>query len=170
MIIKIQGLNGQKMRCERFEINIDDNTCTSSLENLYFTFDSVYLIKPDQKPFIFDSNTNLFEPLETIANYRFLSFSSNTNYFWALALHLTESTFLLIQYSNRHLVKQREVALSGQFSVLDDLLILSTDVNLYLFENGSKGLKCLYQLKKKADLDESQVTKEVFQFSIVIKP
>lgn len=161
MIIKLQGLVNILSKSS-FEININDDE-NVSLSDFHFTFDSIYLIKSNE-PFIFDFKTNSFLPLFENSTFKLISFSSNTSYLWIFGVENSQN-FSLFQYSNRQQLNKYEIHLERDFlprCCLDaDLVIQSTDVNVYLFENNQTGLKCLYQLRKHADLDENQAAKEV---------
>lgn len=172
MIVNLQGLTSLFLNFRNdFEIEIDDSL---NLSNLYFTFDSIYLLKPDsnhhlnqvEAALIYDLNSKSFQPLEYPPSFRLISVCSNTNYFWALGVvHdlKSSSKFCLLQYSNRFLAQKFEIGLNDfpTNNRLQDLVVQSTDVNVYIFDNSSNGLICLYQLRKQADLDENQTVKEV---------
>lgn len=168
MIVKLQGLTSLLANFRNdLEIEIDENL---HLSNLYFTFDSIYLLKPDSnhqvEAFIYDLNSKSFHTLEYPSSHRLISVCSNTNYFWALGIvndSKSSSKFFLFKYSNRSLTQTFEIIELNDFpsNRLQDLVVQSTDVNLYIFDNSSNGLTCLYQLRKQADLDENQTVKEV---------
>lgn len=158
MIVKVQGLNIFNKSCNRFDINLSEFNENASLDNLYFTFDSIYLVMSDVI-LVIDHKTGRFNELKN-NSIRIVSVCTNTNYLWCLGFDSKDDRFHLFQYSNKHLLNVRSLELPKS-SQLNELTIQSTDVNLYIFENNSNGLKCLYELRKKTDLNELEINKEV---------
>lgn len=160
MRLIIQGLNVNKMSTDRIEIcNIDQGFC---LDDFYITFDSIYQIKKKDSslvPFILDHNTNSFKILYDPCDFQLFSACSDSNFFWCLVQDESDLKIKILKFTNKILASKFELI---QFSSKDinDLVILSTDVNTYIFKNNTEGLKCIFELKDKNDFQKETIEQE----------
>lgn len=139
-MIIFQGLNPIGMKSERIELDIDSN-----LDAIYLTIESIYLVA-NSVPFYFDWEE---KKLKKLSDLKILSSCSNTNYFWCL-IKKDNSSYQIIQFSYNTIVENISI------NILEDknLLILSTDINTYVFQNQTYGFKCLFELKTKQELEK----------------
>ncbi|CAF0804880.1 unnamed protein product [Brachionus calyciflorus] len=151
-MILVQGLDVFEMATEHLEIDSKIVEVTN-LDNFYVTIESIYFIR-DSKPFIFDRIENNFTNLLD-NNISIISASSNTNYFWCLISN--NSILELLQFSSDCLI---EKTIINNFLNKSDLVLISTDINTYIFQNDQNGLICLFELKNKADLGKKILTQE----------
>lgn len=161
----IQGLNALKMSTDRYEIKSDTRE-EFDLSDFHFTFDSIYLIKKIKKsqiPYIYDPNESkllaLDDSLFNENNYELLSASASTNFLWCLVSNKVDSKPVLLKYSGKELFSRIKIS-ENTFKCQKDLVVLSTDVNTYIFENSLEGIKCLFELKDKKDLEKRILEQE----------
>jgi alpha-tubulin suppressor-like RCC1 family protein len=179
MRLIFSGFNATSKKIDKFEINICDSSCFESneslkekfnLKSIHCTFDCFYYISANRNVFYFDYEKKIFRILmklnDTSSNDYLISSCSNTNYLWCLISTQREDKFdrklEIRQYSNNHLIDQIRLEDNVYKTVedLDELFILSTDINFYLFHNSKKGLKCIFELKSSNDLSVEKMSVE----------
>jgi alpha-tubulin suppressor-like RCC1 family protein len=150
MLIKFQGLNVSSKKAESFEIdNVlrynNESEIIANFDNFYLTFDSIYYYSAKfQSIFIFNFKSKKFEILNERNNdSKVVTLSSNSNYLFCLILNSKELT--LAQYSAKILRKQFRLENLVSFDKIERLVLASTDINTYLFDNGIN-LKCVLNL------------------------
>jgi hypothetical protein len=190
MRLKFSGFNATSKRIDNFEIGISDGcSCfepdenskqeTIDLKRIHCTFDCFYYTSANKKKvFYFDFEKKIFKRLMQSSNNNsnsssdqsiLISCCSDTNYFWCLIKKKFQfdekkciSQFELCQYSNKHLIDQISLDehLFKSIDDLDELFVLSTDINFYLFHNSKEGLKCIFELKSSNDLSIEKLSLE----------
>lgn len=160
MSIHYCGLNLAKKTTDRFFIN---DPSLNDLTNFYLTFDSIYLIKDQKEILKFEFETKKFNNLDLkIDKIQYVC--SNTNYLNCLIIN--DNIVKLIQLSGSRLVN--EISLNHLKSI-ENLLIASSDINLYLFEN-ENGLRCKYELNSSKDKDIKQLEDQLNENAISSLP
>jgi alpha-tubulin suppressor-like RCC1 family protein len=162
MLIRFQGLNVSARKVESFEIEnvLNYNNKSESIvnfENFYLTFDSIFF-KSSQfnVVFILDLKAKHFEPVHNDQDSQVLTAASNTNYLYLLTVR--NSQFEIVQYSGKHLIKKIQLQNLNELNLYKDLILASTDINVYLFQNEDSGLKCLFNLN---DFESSKNKKQL---------
>ena len=142
------GLNLIEKKKNRFsfETNFDLN-----FNQIYFTFDSIYLIQ--DKIFKFEFENKEFNEMN-IKFESILSACSNTNFFFILLLN--ENKLKLIQISGNFIVKETCL---DELKFKENLLVISSDINLYIFENGND-VKCKFMLINSEDINAQLIEQE----------
>ena len=150
-MIYYSGVNLVKRSNDRFIIDCVEK----NLKNFYLTFDSIYLLQVD-KLLKYDFESNNFKKLDL--KFEKILISSNTNYLYCLIQN--ESNIRLIQFVGDRLIKEIRLSLNDNESCyFDDLMMTSSDINLYIFEN-KNGLKCRFELKREQDKDSKSIETE----------
>lgn len=153
MKILFYGLNVALSKADSFEledfVTIDQTTIETirDLSNFYISFDTIYYWSQSRKV-IFELNTES-RKLEPIITKNFIDVSVNTNHLWCLTCD--NNVLELLQYTGRDLVSS--IRLNNINSSESKLLrVISTDINVYLFENSdASGLKCLHNVNESND-------------------
>lgn len=160
MIVQFNGFNTTKRKIGSFSFHLNDQT----LNNLHFTFNQIYLTANKfQKPWIFNFKTNEFNELvQPSESIYIVSTCTDTINFWCL--FSTKNYPKLVQY--------RDEVLSKTFNLpelklnLENVFIISTDINLYLLEVGNdKEVKCRFDLNKTQLHDFSKYKKQEVQLN-----
>lgn len=139
-MIIFQGLNPMEMKSERIELDIDSN-----LDSIYLTIESIYLVS-DSEAFYYDWEE---KKIKKLIDTKILSSCSNTNYFWCL-IKKDFLSYQIIQFSYNTIVEKLSINILEE----KNLEILSTDINTYVFQNQTSGVKCLFELKTKQELEK----------------
>lgn len=145
-MILFQGLNVIDMKTERIELDID-----SDLDSFYLTIEDIYLVD-NSRAFYYEWSDKKFKLL---TEYEILSACSNTNYFWCLIKK--DSCFKIMQFSYNKIIEEIKTKIEED----KNLIILSTDINTYIFQNQSNGVQCLFELKTKQELQKKVAEMEV---------
>lgn len=129
---------------------------------LQLTFDSIYLVDLPNKILLFDFNLKEFNELKLDQIKNIISVSTNTNYLYCLVSN--ENEFNLIQISANRLIKQTRL---DDLDLKSHLQIVSTDINLYLFEC-LNGITCKFELSntKSKDLKQMEQEKQLNESSV----
>ena len=149
------NVNRQKIDSFRFTLPTDETT----LKNLFFTFDKIYWVQDQRELLIFDCETNQFKQLEHQPNEIIISACSNSTNFWCLSFSPTTKTYQLFEYKEECLLNIIDLAeLSDEaVNAVLELFMVSTDVNLYIFNNQNNELRCRF------DLNSKRQTKQKFE-------
>ena len=65
----------------------------------------------------------------------------------------------ILQYATLSLINRFKLN-NLRYDKCDDLEIVATDINVYIFQNNETGLKCLHELKSRADMDKNLLDQE----------
>ncbi len=153
MIIKFQGLNVEKKKVDSFEIN---NCLTfqnkteniNSFKNFYLTFDSIYYYSTSfQIVFQLDFSSKLFKKFDLPEEFQILSLSCDSNYLWILQQNKVSNKLELSKISGNTLIDRITLLDNFDNKNWNNLQLISTDINTYVFENDSNGLKLKYNIK-----------------------
>jgi hypothetical protein len=158
MKIRFKGLNVSLGKKDEFEFEHPNQTSTD-LDELYFTFESVYFISKLTKiPYILDMEhePKLFKKLLFTDANQLLSVCTNTNFLWCLMLNTSTSILELLKYASHQHIETFHIP---NVQAQAHLVLIATDVNVYLFENSGE-FKCVYELIKRSDLDKKRLEKE----------
>ena len=158
MSIKFQGLNTTLKSTQSFEFScVPTNSRLENLNDFYLTFDSIYFIANEPEtpfkntPFALDMISKLFIKLDPdlFSNkaIKLLKVCSNTNYLWCLVLNQDELE--LLQYASFNLANRFKL---NQHEEFQDLELIATDINVYLFRNDQSGLSCVFELKNRDEI------------------
>lgn len=148
MLIQFSGFNANKRKIDSFHFNAD------SLINIHFTFNQIYYAnKINNTISIFEFTSNEFRRLCGNTDEILISACSDTINFWSLFSDKSRNNLEIRQYRDDSLVATINLNSQippGNSNFLKDLFIISTDVNLYLFEANSsnKELRCKFDLNK----------------------
>ncbi len=148
MTIQFNGFNANERKIESFHFN------ANSLDNIYFTFNQIYYAdKINNIISIFEFDSKEFKQLRGNPDEILISACADTINFWSLFSDKSNQNLFITQYKDNILAAtinlKTQISFENTF-FLRDLFIISTDVNLYLFETNSlnKELKCKFDLKK----------------------
>jgi hypothetical protein len=166
MKIKFRGLYVTLRKSEEFEFEHPDETSTN-LDAFYFTFESIYYLNElTNIPLILEisneekSFKQLDEKIFDQSNNKLLSVCGSTNFLWCLIIRNDEKNngLCLLKYASCQLIETFPIPDVANFN---DLKLIATDVNVYLFENSeATGLKCVYELIKRSDINKKLLEKE----------
>lgn len=166
-MLKFHGLNASSKAIDDFSIDLETEETTDNLNEFILTFDSVYRLTNTSGHFqllLLDHSNRSFRTLKSFNEARSVKVCSSTNYLWCLAD--CPSQLVLYQFMGDELVNEHNLgsvtALSGQ----EELILIATDINLYLFAANKMagGLRCVYELNQKTSLSENRQKQEE-QFS-----
>jgi alpha-tubulin suppressor-like RCC1 family protein len=168
MFIKFQGLNVSSKKIDSFYIEniLTHNSHTeliTSFDRFYLTFDSIYYNSEKfQSVFIFNFKSMKFESLhESNDDSKVLTVSSNTNYLYCLTSNSVGSRLVLTRFSGKIPIKQVHLDNIISSERIEHLVLASTDINAYLFDNETC-LKCVFNLTDfELSKDKKQIESEV---------
>ena len=154
MQVKFSGLNARKGEIEQFSFELKDTT----LANLHFTIDQIYFFnKATSNLSIFDFEEKKFKNFTMNPNRKCLSVSTNTNHLFNLISD--DFTLQIEQFNGEKIIKRMN--LNGILPVeLDKLIVVATDVNVYVFENINDELICKFDMKSAEGIDPELLRNE----------
>jgi alpha-tubulin suppressor-like RCC1 family protein len=169
MLIEFSGLSTKLKKACSFNFKLDLDKV--SIDDFYFTFENIYLVTRNdnefstiKNSFIFNFESKIFNQLNSLGSnvqkdHLILSVCSNTNHFWCLVFG--KNNFYLLQYSGGEIVNEfylNEI----NFNNKNDLFIVSTDINCYIFEQNklSYELQCRFELKTTKSLNSTMQENE----------
>ena len=160
MIIEFNGLNVKKKSTDCFRFELEDE-----FNRFYITFENIYLAKYKEKSIetvlIFDYNVKHFIPLNPDLKNKVLAVAADTNHFWCLVKNgIDNQDLFLTQYNGNLIVNEFDL---NKIKPIDfnNLLIIATDINCYLFENNLNETKCKFELKNDLNLKPKQIQQAI---------
>lgn len=153
MEVHYNGFNATRKKIDAFRFNLPARECT--LKDLLFTFDQIYLFQKGL--LIFDFEKNEFKPLEHQPDGNVISTCSNSTNLWCLSFRASAQTYQIYEYKEGRLMNEIDLPELSDEATSQDLFMLATDVNAYIFSNANNELKC------KFDLNSRRETKQKFQ-------
>ena len=167
MKIRFQGLNANTKQVESFDFeNIltysNETEVLTSFHGFHLTFDNVYYFTKrfHNSVFIFNTMTRKFELLrQSEKDLITIGVSANTNYLWCLSFAPKHKRLELYQYTNSTLLNR--TVLTDEYSLedIEHLILVSTDINVYVFENEFCGVKCVHNQHQQSSSDDQKETK-----------
>ena len=167
MKLEFSGINLKKASKESFSLDLSMLQGTNEIrdyKDFYLTFDSIYYVKESMtgsrkcsEIFSFDIESKTFQKFYDGC---IISLSNNTNYLFCLVIDdPNEHKLSLVQISQLKILNKISLTIPN-LERIDDLMLASTDINVYLFENTNLGLKCLYELNDKNSIDIKRLENE----------
>lgn len=164
MKLKFQGLNVSNKSVDKFDFELSENI---DLSQVHTTFQTLYYLSDDSKKklYVLDINQKKFVQMNNdFLNdeaLQLISVCANTNFLWCLCSNKNINQFEILKYSADLLVERIETQISLNDRDTQDLHIVSSDINVYIFHNSSQGLLCLYELKSRSQIDKKLYEEEV---------
>lgn len=165
MKLIFQGFNISNKSVVKLDFELNEEI---DFIQVHTTFQAIYYLSSDsnKKLYVLDINQKKLLQMNEKFLYeealQLIGVCANTNFLWCLCSNNKRNQYEILKYSADSLVDRIET----QVEMLNDketqeLHIVSSDINVYIFHNSSQGLKCLYELKSKAQIDKKLHDEEV---------